>query len=85
MLEQKSHINELFKIKHKHDNLKNIAYNYENDLLNKTLSPVLFKNNNLNDYLKQLQTLIVLRIDSVSLVRNKFNHIVCKYYNKYNK
>lgn len=85
MLEQNAHIKELYDVKHKHDGLKNIGYDYEKDLLRKTLSPVLFKNDNLSEYLTQLQSLIVLRIDSIVAVRNKFNHIVGKYYNKYNK
>lgn len=85
MLDRESQIKELYDIKHKHDSNINAGYDYDKDLLRKTLSPVLFKNDNLATYLDQLQKLVVIRFDAVAMIRNKFNHIVGRYYNKYNK
>ena len=83
-LEKGVHIPELYDLNHRHDNNLNAGYNYKDNILKDSLSKQLFQNDITNGFLLQLQSLIVLSIDSNVITRNWFNHTVSKYYDKHN-
>lgn len=84
MIEESKHIKELYYIKHRNDNLKNVGFDYENKLFQRTLSRMMFDNPILNNFLSLLQKQVVLMIESTLVVRNFYNYTVGKYYNKHN-
>ncbi len=72
-------IPELYLARHKYDS-KKISFDYENKLLDKSISPVMFKNDNTSGFLNLFQKLLVFNINSILELRNAFNHTVNKYY-----
>ena len=84
MIEKKAHITELYDLKHKNDSIENDGYDYENNLLKKTLSNTMFGNKKMNYFLPLLQQNLVWMIDSVLPIRNWWNFTVDKYYDKHN-
>ena len=66
------------------DNLLHKPSDYENNLLRNFLSPVLYNNQTLREYLDNVQKLLVLMVEEVNYVRNFFNTAVDKYYSGYN-
>ena len=83
-LEKGVHIPELYDLNHRNDNNLNRGYNYKDNILKNSLSRPLFNNDITNGFLLQLQSLIVLTIDSNVITRNWFNWNVSKYYDKHN-
>ena len=77
MIYQKKQLPELFYLKHRHDN-DNDYVDYENMLLDKTLTPYLYQNDTMNGFLKRLQPLVGLLFDQMYVVRNLKNYIVDK-------
>ena len=68
---------ELFYLKHRHDN-DNDYVDYENILLDKTLTPYLYQNDTMNGFLKRLQPLVALLFDRMNIIKNFKNYIVDK-------
>jgi hypothetical protein len=83
MLNIEREIKEVYHLKHKHDTREGDSYNYEEDLLKRTLSPVMFSNPTMRMFLDNIQKLLVVMIDNTAQVRNSLNYIVDKYYNKH--
>lgn len=77
MLYRKKQLPELFYLKHLHDN-DNDYVDYENMLLDKTLTPYLYQNETMNGFLKRLQPLVGLLFDQMNVVKNMKNYIVDK-------
>ncbi len=77
MLYRKKQLPELFYLKHRHDN-DNDYVDYENMLLDKTLTPYLYQNDTMNGFLKRLQPLVGLLFDQMNVVKNMKNYIVDK-------
>lgn len=77
MLYRKKQLPELFYLKHLHDN-DNDYVDYENMLLDKTLTPYLYQNDTMNGFLKRLQPLVGLLFDQMNIVKNFKNYIVDK-------
>lgn len=77
MLYRKKQLPELFYLKHLHDN-DNDYVDYENMLLDKTLTPYLYQNDTMNGFLKRLQPLVGLLFDQMNVVKNMKNYIVDK-------
>ena len=77
MIYRKKQLPELFYLKHRHDN-DNDYVDYENMLLDKTLTPYLYQNDTMNGFLKRLQPLVGLLFDQMNVVRNFKNYIVDK-------
>ena len=77
MLYRKKQLPELFYMKHRHDN-DNDYVDYENMLLDKTLTPYLYQNDTMNGFLKKLQPLVGLLFDQMNVVKNFKNYIVDK-------
>lgn len=83
-LEKSLHIPELYVLKHRKDNEIHQGYDYRNNILKKTLSRSLFKNDKTNGFLLYLEEMVVHMIDSNVLLRNWFNPTVSKYYTRHN-
>lgn len=77
MLYRKKQLPELYYMKHRHDN-DNDYVDYENMLLDKTLTPYLYQNSTMNGFLKRLQPLVGLLFDQMNVVKNFKNYIVDK-------
>jgi hypothetical protein len=73
---------ELHYMKHRHDNDKNFV-SYEDKILTKTLSPYLFNNDMMNNFLIKLQKLLSLFFDNFNIIKNFKNYNVDKYYYKH--
>lgn len=86
IIEENSEIPEMYVLRHKHDtDLPEMGYNYTENLLNKTLSPVLYNNNNNIMFLDKLSNMLVSIVDSVLPTRNIFFYSHNKYFNKHGK
>lgn len=85
MLYESSQLPELFYLKHRHDTLPedDVYYDYENNLLDKSLSPYMYGNDTMSGYLKRLQVGVALLFDHMNVVKNMKNYIVHKYYYKH--
>lgn len=83
MLYEEKQIKELCDIKHRNDKLKYQNYDYESNILNRSLSPFIYENENNRDYLELLKKQVVLLFDNVHILRNFKNYIVDKYYYKH--
>lgn len=83
MIEKETQIKELYDFKHFHDNDQNKSFDYQNKLLSKLLSNVMFRNKMTREFLNKLQTKFIWMIDSISIPRNFFNFTVGKYYDKH--
>ena len=83
-LERNVRIPELYDLHHFHDNELHQGYDYKNNILKRTLSKQLFKNDITNNFLLKLQDMVALMVDSNVILRNWFNHNVTKYYDKHN-
>lgn len=79
MLEKEREIKEIFDLEHFNDD-KFEGFDYETNLYKKIMSPLIFNNDNMNTFLMKLQKGSIWMIDSVSVVRNMFDHAVDKYY-----
>ena len=77
MLKEQNHITELYSLKHINDN--QIITNYENKLITKILSNVVFKNPFMSEYLYKLEQLFILSLESNLIVKNWFNYTKDKY------
>lgn len=77
MLYRKKQLPEIYYMRHLHDN-DNDYVDYENMLLDKTLTPYLYQNDTMNGFLKKLQPLVVLLFDQMNVVKNFKNYIVDK-------
>lgn len=77
MIYKKKQLPELLYMKHRHDN-DNDYVDYENMLLDKTLTPYLYQNDTMNGFLKRLQPLVGLLFDQMNVVKNFKNYIVDK-------
>lgn len=77
MLYRKKQLPELFYLKHRHDN-DNDFVDYEDMLLDKTLTPYMYQNSTMSGFLKRLQPLVGLLFDQMNIVKNFKNYIVDK-------
>ena len=77
MLYRKKQLPEIYYMRHRHDN-DNDYVDYENMLLDKTLTPYLYQNDTMNGFLKRLQPLVGLLFDQMNVVKNMKNYIVDK-------
>jgi len=81
MLYENNQIPELHYMKHRHDN-DNDFVNYQDNILDKSLSPYLYNNDIMNSFLKRLQPLVSILFDQHNIVKNFKNFLVDKYYFK---
>ena len=85
MIDKERQITELYELKHRNDYAgeNNMPFDYENNLYQKTLSNVMFRNTNLVNFISYLQKSSVYMIESMLYLRNFFNFTVDKDYNKH--
>ncbi len=78
---QEKFIDEIYQIKHRNDS-DNDFIDYDKSILDNSLSPFLFYNDFLGDFLNRFKRLISLFFDNVNIVKNFKNYMVDKYYYK---
>lgn len=65
--------------------LKNTGYNYNDNLLNKTLGNYMFKNPNVKEFIEDyLNPIVVKLLNTVKYIRTYYNYAVPKDYDKIN-
>ena len=74
-------IPEINKLKHRHDDDKNFFY-YEDKILKNNLSPHIFGNEIMSEFLTRCQRLVAILFDNVNIIKNFKNFNVDKYYYK---
>jgi hypothetical protein len=79
---EEQHIPELFYLKHRHDSEEDFV-DYEQMILDKTLTPYIFNNDRMNTFLKLLQRPVSIFFDNVNIIKNFKNFMVDKYYYKH--
>lgn len=85
MIDKDQHINELYALKHRHDDQGNNAhFDYENKFFEKTMSNVMMRNPKTSEFLTKLQVLAVMLIESTYILRNYYNYTTNRYYDKHN-
>ena len=84
MLIEDKELPELYYMKHRHDDNKDFI-DYENSILDKSLSPYIYENDMMNSFLKRLQPLVAALFDQMNIAKNFRNIMVDKYYYKHNK
>ena len=82
MLLEDKELPELFQMKHRHDDSKDWV-DWGNNLLIKSLSPYLFRNDRMNGFLVRTQKLVSILFDQQNIIKNFKNYIVDKYYYKH--
>lgn len=84
MLYDKKELPEIHFMKHLHDD-DNDYVDYENNILNKTLSPYIYENDIMAGFLDKLQPLLSILFDQMNIMKNFRNITVDKYYFKHKK
>ena len=85
MLERQRKVQELYYLEHKHDRDPDRGHDYEQDLLTRSVSPVLLRNSLTRWFIERLQSMMVVMVDSTQELRNLFNYNVERYYNGHNR
>lgn len=83
MLYQRKQIKELYDLKHRHDDNDQFV-DYENKILDNSLSPYMYKNDLMNSWLKKMQPLLSILFDQMNIIKNWRNYIVDKDYYQHN-
>jgi hypothetical protein len=83
MIERESQIKELYDLKHRKDDEIHTHFDYENELLNKMMPEYARRNDNVNEFSKRFQKLLVWGIEANLVLRNFYNYTVSRYYNKH--
>jgi hypothetical protein len=81
MLLEDKELPELFEMKHRHDDQPYVDWG--NNILNKSLSPYLYKNDMMNQYLIRIQKLVAIIFDQQNFMKNFKNYMVDKYFYKH--
>lgn len=81
MLNDRKQLRELNILKSRHDSFDGYV-DYENNLLDKSLSPYMYRNDIMFSFLKKFQGLVALLFDQMNIVKNFKNYTVDKYHYK---
>ena len=81
MLYDSKEIPELLYMKHRNDTDKDFV-DYEDTILQKSLSPYIYENDTMNTYLNKLQPLVAMLFDQTNIIKNFKNYMVDKYHYK---
>ena len=79
MLYDAQSIPELNTFYHRNDDIKKNYFDYENVILDKSLSPYIYKNDVMNTWLNKMQPIVALSFDKMNIIKNFKNYIVDKY------
>ncbi len=82
MLYDEKQLPELRHMKHLHDDV-NENFNYEKFILEKSLSPYIYENAIMANFLYRIQPMLALLFDHFNIVKNWKNYIVDKYHYKH--
>ncbi len=69
---------------YRNESLKNLGFDYKDVLIRKTSSNYLFKNINMDGFLKYINDIMVHHIENVKYIRTFFNYTVPYNYKKIN-
>ena len=84
MLYDEKQVSELHFMKHRHDDFEDYV-DYEKDILTGKLSPYVFKNDMMNQFLLRMQPLVSKLFDQMNVIKNFQNYVVDKYHYKHQK
>ena len=79
MLYERKELPELHFMKHFHDSDNDKYIKYDETILNKTLTPYMYENDFMNEWLNKMQPLVALMFDQMNIMKNFKNYIVDKY------
>ena len=79
MLYERKQLPELLYMKHVHDKYNSKYVKYDEIILDKTLSPHMFENNVMSNWLKIMQPLVALMFDQMNIMKSFKNYMVDKY------
>lgn len=86
IIEENSEIPEMYRLRHKHDSVsEDTGFDYSQNILKRTLSPILYNNTENELFLEKLNDMTVTMVDSVLPTRNIFFFTHNKYFNKHGK
>lgn len=77
------HLPELYWAKNRHNNNLHRHWPWEEKLLTRLTSPVIWNNSDNNTILTKIQTMVTIIIESVTELRNMFNYTVKKDWNNH--
>lgn len=83
MLFERKDLPEIHFMRHRHDNQSNFV-DYEKKILDSNLSPYIYNNNLMSEWLKKMQPLVALLFDKMNVMKNFKNYIVDKYEYRHN-
>lgn len=84
MLFDRQQLPQLRFLKHRHDSFDGFL-DYEKQILDSSLSPYTYLNDDMNGWLKRMQPLVAILFDQMNVMKNFKNYIVDKYYYKHSK
>jgi hypothetical protein len=79
MLYERKQLPELHHMKHLYDDDTNFI-KYDEKILDKSLSPYMFQNDLMNNWLKRMQPLVSILFDQMNIMKNWKNYMVDKYH-----
>jgi hypothetical protein len=79
MLYERKQLPELHHMKHLYDDDTNFI-KYDEKILDKSLSPYMFQNDLMNNWLKRMQPLVSILFDQMNIMKNFKNYMVDKYH-----
>lgn len=79
MLHDYRQLPELRYMKNRHT-INETYVDYQNFILYKTLSPHIYENQNMTEFLTRIQPLVALMFDKFNIVKNFKNYMVDKYH-----
>ena len=86
LIEEHSEIPEMYSLRHKHDSeLPDSGFDYSKNLLQRSISPILYNNDNNAEFLDKFNDMAVSMVEHVLPVRNIFFYSHNKYFNKHGK
>ena len=77
MLHRYKHLPELYFLRNRHNN-SDVHFEYDKNILKKSLSSYIFKNDMMNSFIQLLEPLVSLYYDNVNIIKNFKNYIVDK-------
>lgn len=79
MLYDRKELSELFFMKHIHDDNDSKYIKYDEKILVNTLSPYMFENDFMNEWINKMQPLASISMDQMNLMKNFKNYMVDKW------
>lgn len=84
-IEEGNQIPEMYVNRHKHDIVLNDGFNYVDNMVSKSVSPLLYKNDTNASFLGYLNKMIVTMTESILPARNIFFWSVPKHFNSHGR